>query len=115
MMDVFTFTYNGHVYRCRNASGNVSAAGTARSSNAQWQVALDGVEVLQFPSAPNDTEESVRRRVTEWDDAGCQVSPKPVTAFTEPKSNPPCQPPRRATGRGPFARVWGTSEVWSLR
>lgn len=78
-----SFTFNGHVYTCRNESSNVSAAGLARPSNAEWRVALDGVDVFQFPSARDDTEESVRRRVTEWDEAGCQLTPKLVTAFTE--------------------------------
>jgi len=81
--DVFSFTFNGHVYTCHNESSNMSAAGLARPSNAEWRVTLDGVDVFQFPSAPDDTEESVRRRVTEWDEVGCHATPKPVTAFSE--------------------------------
>jgi len=61
--DVFSLPHGGHLYRCDNESVNVSAAGPARPWNAQWHVSQDGVEVFQFPSAPANTEASVKRRL----------------------------------------------------
>lgn len=67
MKDEFSFTDHGRTFRCRNESVNVSASGPARPSNAQWSVEVDGSWAHAFPSSPDDTEESVRQRVIEWD------------------------------------------------
>ena len=61
--DEFEFTYNGSRYPCRDVSVNAFAGGTAAPSNAYWEVQIDGVWRLAFPSGPNDSEASVRQEI----------------------------------------------------
>jgi hypothetical protein len=68
MLDRVAFVHEGHRYRAESASGNVSAGGPARPSNAQWYVTIDDQpEDIAFDAGPDDTESAVKTRIIEWD------------------------------------------------
>ncbi len=60
----FMFTDGGHSYRCHVESVGVTPA------IASWMVEVDGaLHYWAIPAAADETEDEVKRRVIEWDQA----------------------------------------------
>ncbi|HXV85051.1 MAG TPA: hypothetical protein VD793_00050 [Gemmatimonadales bacterium] len=65
----FTFTHDGHTFRCRVDMVGDTAGGLSRPSNAVWRVEVDGALHAPLDAMPDDDLAEVQRRITEWFDA----------------------------------------------
>lgn len=64
-----TFTHRGRTFHCHVDMGGDADRPLARPSEAVWVVEVDGQSHAPFDASPDDTRESLVRRVIAWFDA----------------------------------------------
>jgi hypothetical protein len=66
-MEQVTLEFEGkHITAALNEGQTLSGQVLPRREPAMWYVTIGGTALTKLPAAPNETEESVRRRLLAW-------------------------------------------------